>query len=194
MFKVQLGHPKIIQGSFAEFERVADVFAQLFRKEEESIYLFWNSIPLRFRYQQDLKKNFDNILAMVWLVEKEDEGATQLKLDNQILEIKLELRWRGDRLEVQPGFAEKSNIYTSYCQRLNRDSSLQLSRKGFIREWHTLIHQMVVSLEAGNIQIKDGTERRKLEMLQAVDKKIVGYGILYERTSDGDATKPIIKH
>ena len=181
MFKIQLGHPKIIQDSFAEFERVKDVFAQLYREEEESIYLFWNNIPIRFRYRQELVKDFDNILAMVWLIDKEEQGSSLVQLENQLLNITLELRWKNDHLTIQAEFSEKSEIYHNYSQCLASNTTLEISRKEFLKEWHTLLHQIVVSFTAGNIKIKDGTERRKLEMLQGVDKNISGYGKLYER-------------
>ena len=181
MFKIQLGHPKIIQDVFEEFERVRDVFAKLFREQEESIYLFWNTIPLRFRYRQDMVNNFDNVLAMVWLINKEEQGDTLVQLENQLLNISLELRWKHDQLSIQAQFSEKSEIYQHYSQCLARQASLEVSRKEFLKEWHTLLHQFVVSFDVGNIQIKDGTERRKLEMLQRVDNIISGYGQLYER-------------
>jgi len=56
---------------------------------------------------------------------------------------------------------------------------MQMPRAAFLSEWKTLLHQIIVSFEAGEIEIEDGTERRKWELLRRVEKQIAGYGQLY---------------
>lgn len=181
MFSIQLGHPKVKVLPVLEFKSIRSVFTSLFRECEESSYLFWNGAPIRLRYREDLHLNFDNLLAMAWLLQDRHEGRTIVTLKNRILEAQLELSWHDDSLLVEGFFVEQSHVYKAFCDSLNKKSKLKISRHAFLKEWHTLLHQISVSLDAGGIEITDGTERRKLEMLQRVNQSINGFGVLYER-------------
>lgn len=178
-FVLQLGHPKIRQDTFPAFATVREVFLHLFRAEEESIYLFWHTIPLRFRYRQELYANFDPILAMVWLVQRDDRGATRVDLTNQLLRMRWEIRWDGDVLTIHSVCSALDELYEPYAQAHNRCSDVTVDRQAFLNEWKTLLHQIIVAFQAGDVEIQDGTERRKWEMLQRVEKQIAQAGQLY---------------
>lgn len=178
---IQLGHPKIATDSFTEFSSVSDVFLKLFRINEESTFLFWHDIPIQLRYREDLYRNFNDILAMAWLLERDDQGGTVINIQTPLMSINWELRWSNDDLELKAKFTPQMDIYQAYADALNNYSMLKISKNAFLREWHTLLHQIVTAFNAGNVQIEDGTERRKWEMLLDVEKKISGYGELYTR-------------
>jgi len=184
MFKLQLGHPKIRVNTVEEYDNVREVFSSMFRRYEESTFIYWNNIPIRIRYRQDLAQNFDDILAMLWMLQKQNDGEASITFKNSILSAHLELRWCDDSLEIDGYFKELSDGHKAFCDCLNSKSKLKISRKSFLKEWHTLLHQIVTSLEKGNVRIVDGTERRKLEMLQSVNQKINGFGSLYQRQSN----------
>ena len=179
--QIQLGHPKINQGSFSRFEKVKDVFLELFRVEEESLYLFWHDVPIRFRYCKDLHQIFDDILAMIWMLQDKESGAAKVTLQNQLLSMTWAFRWQGDDLQIDSVFSARDELYRKYADALNKNASIKVSKKAFLSEWKTLLHQIVISFDAGNIEIEDGTERRKLEMMQSVEASISGYGKLYTR-------------
>jgi hypothetical protein len=180
--EIQLGHPKINQGPFPVFERVSDAFPALFRAEEESVYLFWHAIPLRIRYREDLYRDFDAILAMAWLVQRDDRGATKVDLTNELLSIHWEIRWEGSGLVISGTFTALDDLYTLYAQALNRRPEAQMEKLAFLSEWKTLLHQIIVAFQSGQIEIQDGTERRKWELLQRVERQIPQYGQLYMRS------------
>lgn len=184
MFALQLGHPKINAGPFPPFARVRDAFLPLFRAEEESAYLFWHDLPLRLRYHHDLDTNFDAILAMVWLVQRDDAGSTLVDLTTQLLAVRWELRWQGDELRVAGSFRAREDLYAPYADAFSRVPALRIDRQAFLAEWKTLLHQVVVAFEAGGVSIRDGTERRKWELLQRVEREIARYGVLYLRTEE----------
>jgi len=181
MFSIQLGHPKINTIPEQEFKTVREVFLQLFKLEEESIYVFWNEIPLRFRYREDLYASFNDMLALVWILQKEKKGETKVEFQNQLLTITLTCIWDDDDLSIQAHFEPFEYLYESYGNTLNKADELFLSKVQFLSEWKTLFHQILVSLEASNCIIEDGVERRKLELLQHTEKSIKGYGRLYVR-------------
>jgi hypothetical protein len=161
-------------------QRVADAFEYLFRPEEESAYLFWHGIPVRIRYRQDLPVCFDNILAMTWLLGRDEAGASFVDLETHIVSARLELRWRNDDCHIRAAFKERRDSHQLYAEALNRHPELHMSKAGFLREWRTLLHQIIAAVEAGRIGIEDGVERRKWEMLQRVDRQVPGWGRMYE--------------
>jgi len=181
MFTLQLGHPKITAQHFPEFSEVKQVFLSLFREEEESVYLFWNEIPLQFRYRQDLFANIDNIIALNWYLQQETTGKTSVKFSNQLLEMQWELYWTQGELIVKGHFHAHEELYQAYADALNASNEMTVSKQDFLQEWKTLLHQILVAFDAGNVQITDGQERRKLELLQRTEQTITGYGRLYTR-------------
>jgi hypothetical protein len=183
MFTLQLGHPKIETGPFPVFRMVKDVFLRLFRAEEESIYLFWQAIPVRIRYREDLCQNFDAIVAMAWLVQRDEQGATKVDFTNQLLSIHWEIRWGSDGLVIRSMFTALDDLYVPYAQALNQWPEVQTEKQMFLSEWKTLLHQIIVAFQSGHVEIQDGTERRKWELLQRVERQIPQYGQLYNRSA-----------
>lgn len=178
---LQLGHPKIRGGPLHEVLSVPLAIQLLFRKEEESAYLYWHDIPIRFRYKQDLSRCFDNILAMAWLMQRDERGATKVDLETQLLTIRWEVRWEVDSCHVHSVWEERDALFEPYAAALNRIPDLHTSKSAFLCEWKTLLHQIIVSIEAGGVVIRDGVERRKWEMLQRVEREIAQYGTIYTR-------------
>ena len=181
MFLIQLGHPKINTIPEQEFQSLAEFFLKLFKSPEESIYIFWNQIPLRFRYREDLFSSFNDMLALVWLLQKEEKGETKFQFHNQVMDIGFNCAWSHDELTIHAKFQPFEYLYEPYANTLNNSNSIQLSKAHFLNEWKTLFHQILVSLEDSKCTIEDGLERRRLELLQLTEKSIKGYGRLYTR-------------
>ncbi len=181
MFTIQLGHPKITAQHYPEFSEVKEAFLSLFREEEESVYLFWNEIPVQFRYRLDLFANIDDIIALNWFLQQETKGRTCVKFSNQLLQMQWELFWDQDELTIKGHFSAHEALYKAYADALNRSNEMTVSKQDFLQEWKTLLHQVLVAFNAGNIQITDGKERRKLELLERTEQTITGYGRLYTR-------------
>lgn len=181
MFTLQLGHPKINKARPAVYSSLTDVFPVLFREQEESIYLFWKEIPVRLSYRDDLCRNLDDILAIVWLLQKETTGKTRVQLSNQLLNVQMDLYWEKDKLTIEPLFRSQDDLYAPYAESLNALGKLELSRKAFLNEWKGILHQLLEVFDAGKILIADGKERRKLELLQRTEQTIPDYGRLYTR-------------
>lgn len=181
MFSIQLGHPKINNIPEQEFETVREVFLRLFKSQEEGIFLFWNQIPLRFRYREDLFANFNDMLALVWILQKEEKGETTAKFQNQLLTITFICVWNNDDLSIQAHFEPFEHLYEPYGTALNNSDKIHLSKAQFLSEWKTLLHQILISFEASKCVIKDGIERRRFELLQHTEKSIKDYGRLYVR-------------
>ena len=181
MFTIQLGHPKINKAKPAVYTTMAEIFPVLFREQEESVYLFWKEVPVRINYRDDLCRNLDDILAMIWLLQKEPTGKTRVHLSNQMLDLQLDLYWKADKLTIEPLFRPQDELFTPYAESLNALGKLELSRKAFLNEWKGLLQQLLEVFDAGKILIADGKERRKLELLERTAQSIPDYGRLYTR-------------
>jgi len=179
MFTIQLGHPKINRIPKQEFGSVKDVFLSLFKSPEEAIYLYWNQIPIRFRYKEDLHWSFNDMLALAWMLQKEKKGETKASFQNQLMRMELVCNWNDDDLTIKGSFKPFEFLYQPYGSALNQSEILKLSKKAFLSEWKTLLHQVLVSLEASNCSIKDGLEHRRLELLRQTENSIQDYGRLY---------------
>ena len=131
MIQIQLGHPKIINTEQIELKKVTDAFFKLFHTYEESCFLFWDGIPIRFRYKEDFYQSFNEILAMCWLLEREREGKTKATLINQILAINLQLFWKDDRLTIIAEFEAQEELYLSYTKELNKKRKTSISKQFF---------------------------------------------------------------
>jgi hypothetical protein len=183
MFTIQLGHPKIETGPFPTLEKVKDAFFYLFRLQEESVYLFWYAIPLQFRYRGDLYHNFNTILAMTWLIQRNLHGATKVNLTNALLSVQWEIHWDERNLTIAATFSALDELYAPYAHALNHWSEIMISKQAFLNEWKSLLHQIIVAFQSAQVEIEDGTERRKWEMLQRVERQIPCYGQLYRRSA-----------
>lgn len=178
MFTIQLGHPKINSIPEKEFPAVKEVFSELFHHNEERFFVFWNDIPIEFQYH-NLFQNFDEILAMNWLLQKENQGKTKATLTNDVLTIELHLFWENDDLKIESYFHPLQEKFRVYAETLSENSIINSSKESFLNEWNTLLKQLLTAFEAAHVRIIDGTERRKMELLHHVEQAINGYGKLY---------------
>lgn len=179
MFFLQLGHIKILKIPKQEFETVKEIFLSLYHAEEEQFFLIWNSIPITFNYKTQLYQNFDAILSICWLLRKEVSGNAKVYLENEALVISMQLHWKKDHLEIKTHFEPKSEHFREYSECLQQNSTLILRKDTFLREWNTLLRQILLSIQASECTVQDGTERRKIELLQKTEHDIVGYGKFY---------------
>jgi len=180
MFTIQLGHPKINAIAAKEFETVKQLLYQLFYSDEESFYIIWNHIPIAFDYKESLFNNFDDILAMIWLVNKEDKGETKINLTSNNLSIKFHLSWKDDQIIIDANFDTPVQHLKKYAAILEKQVSFP--KNEYLNEWNTLLRQIISSIEASKCTIADTTERRKLELLQQTETAIKSYGKLYVNT------------
>ncbi len=182
MFTIQLGHPKINTLSDTTFRKVRDVMLKLFHQHEEQWFLLYQDTPIAFSYQQDLYQSFDDIVALNWILQKQTEGQTVVKLNSELFLISITVRWKEEELVADFQFEAHEPLYKSYEAHLNLLASIQTSKSEFQSEWRTLLRQIITSVKVAGVDIEDGTERRKWELLQQTESKIPNYGKLYVRS------------
>ena len=117
MFLLQLGHIKVNQIPPQEFDTVKSVFLRLFIEKDESFYIFWNDIPLRFRYREDLYQDFDDIMSFIWLIHKKEKGETTATFVNQLIEAQVNAYWNEDELKMAGHFSAHETLYQQFGYR-----------------------------------------------------------------------------
>lgn len=178
-FLLQLGHPKINALDQKEFPNVAEAFRFLFRENEESAYLFWHDIPIRWHYTYEMYVNFNEWVSILWLLFSKEEGANKCLFTTDTLFIEWEVRWQAEELQIKSQFTSKRNAYHDYAAVLNQYPSLKCSKQAFLAEWNSLILQMTKSLDAADIEITDEKENLKYIVLQKLAANMPNYGKLY---------------
>jgi len=179
VFLIQLGHIKIRTIPKQEFKTVPEIFLSLYDSEEEQFFVIWKELPIAFNYKSQLFQNFDAVLSMCWLLRKKESGDAKVQLENDALTVKLQLHWSNDQLKIEAHFDAKEDHFRRYSETLQQKQPLILSKINFLREWNTLLRQVMLSIQASGCTVKDGTERRKLELLQETERNIAGYGKFY---------------
>lgn len=180
MFQIQMGYPNIIQNDLDPFKRLEDVFPSLFHGEGEAFFLLWQDIPIRFRYREELECNFASILSMLCALKEKGEGTYLVAFTNELLKMDIKMRWDDKSLHVSAYFTTEFSLYEKYVAILNENCELQLDKKMFMAEWHTLIHQVVLSFHAAKVCLENREEKERVELLHRMDQQLEGYGSLYE--------------
>ena len=178
-FLLQLGHPKINSLEQKEFESLSEVFRFLFRENEESAYLFWHDIPIRWHYTYEMYVNFNEWVSILWLLFSKEEGANKCLFTTDTLFMEWEVRWNADDLQIESTFTSKRNAYHDYAAALNEHPVIECSKKAFLAEWNTLILQLNKSLDAADVTITDEKENLKYIVLQKLAANLHAYGKLY---------------
>jgi len=91
----------------------------------------------------------------------------------------LHLFWENDDLKIESYFNAIDEKHQTYTDALSENSIINFSKQSFLNEWNTLLKQILTAFDAANVTIVDGTERRKMELLNQVEQAINGYGKLY---------------
>lgn len=181
LIAIQLGHPQIVHTSQREFQKLQDAFLHLFSPQEESIYLFWHRIPIRFRYREDMHANFNQILSILRLLQKEPTGVSKVNLMTQGLFINWEIAWNAGELRIVSRFTDTEDTYQKYAEALNQHPILRVSKLAFLREWKALLHQLIMGFQTAQIKLSDASEQRKWESMRQIEARIMQYGVLYTK-------------
>lgn len=181
MIAIQLGHPQVLHSTQREFKTLQDAFLHLFSDQEESIYLFWHRIPIRLRYREDMHANFNQILSMLKLLQKQPNGLSKVNLMTQGLFINWEVAWNAGELRIESRFTDTEDAYQKYAEALNQYPILRVSKLAFLREWKALLHQLIMGFQTGQITFLEAIEQRKWESLREIEARIMQYGVLYTK-------------
>lgn len=182
-FIIQCAHVEIRQLENRQFDKIMQVFPKLFWENQEAAYLFWNNVPIRFHYRYELFANFDEVLAVCWMMQKEESGSTKATIQTDYFIFDWVFRWQGEKLEMSARFTARRKCYAAYASALNNAPDIFITKEEFLNEWSTLFQQIFKCFTNSGVIINDGAERRKYELMIGVIHKMESYGKLYTKNA-----------
>ena len=161
------------------FEKMTQVFPKLFWENDESAYIFWNQVPIRWHYTYELFANFNEILAVCRMLQKEQGGLTKAVIQTDYFLIDWIFKWEGEQLEIKANCLSKKRSYDTYAAAINNVSRIRLTKTEFLNEWKAMFHQVFKAFTSAGVVITDPAERIKYEWMIEMTGRISGYGKLY---------------
>lgn len=180
-FLIQCGHVSIRKLDNHRFDKIAHVFPKLFWENQESAYIFWNQIPIRWHYTFEFFANFDDVLAVCRMLQQNESGATKATIQTDYFLFDWIFHWSGEDLQMNASFLARKKSYQRYADALNHVGEIQMTKTAFLNEWTILLQQLLKCFVSAGVIINDGTERRKYELLIELVNQLKNYGQLYTK-------------
>lgn len=141
-FHIQPGNPQPdFEKDFAG-DSLSELFPLMFRENEESAYLFWNGIPIRFHYAYELYKNIEGLLNLCNALANQDEGNIEILLVTEQFFMEWKGRWGNDEIEIRAKFSSVRSSFDQYAKCLNALGTIRVSQVDFLEEWNRLFKQV----------------------------------------------------
>lgn len=160
-FYIQPGYVKSVYSGKNEVETFREVFPAIFSENEESAYIFWKQIPIRFHYTYECYANIDTLLNWFEMLSNKSSGSHDLVLQTDVFIVELHTKWADDRLKIEPLWRVKTS-HQLLADRLNELGAVVTKVKDFLGEWKLILVQLVRAVERSKITITLPAEREKI--------------------------------
>ena len=179
-FYVQLGHVKAKNAQGQVVERFADAFPIVFSEDEESAFLFWKQIPIRFHYTYELYANIDTLIAWFEKMMSETAGEYSCTLLTDVYIVSIDAHWDAQNLKINSKWMVKKH-HQKMADLLNQKGPLVTTVDGFLAEWKPLLVQIVRGLDASGIDFSSDEEKDKIRQIKAITPYLGNTSKLYAR-------------
>lgn len=179
-FYVQLGHVNAKNAHGQTVERLAEVFPLVFSEDEESAFLFWKQIPIRFHYTYELYANIDTLLIWFEKMMDQSNGAHNCTLLTDVYIIEVSAKWDASYLKIETNWMVMKH-HQKMADLLNEKGALVTSVQGFLSEWKPLIVQVIRGIEASGVAFSNPEEQDKIRRFKAITPYIEGHSKIYAK-------------
>jgi hypothetical protein len=180
-FVIQAGHVTPLYVQDKEFASMAYVFPALFSENDESAWIFWNEIPVRFHYTYEFYANWDDLLVWLQRMKAQPAGEHELTLSTDIFFMAIRSVWKNGTLQLLSEWTAKKDAGKLMAETLNSKNEITLPVNDFIQEWKTLIYQVVRIFEKAGILLTDPAEHAKIALMKKIAVSVEGAGKLYTK-------------
>jgi hypothetical protein len=177
-FYVQLGHVKAKNAQGQTVERFADAFPIVFSENEESAFLFWKNIPIRFHYTYELYANIDTLIIWFEKMMSQTAGEYSCTLLTDVYILQIDAAWDAQNLKIHSNWMVMKH-HQKMADLLNQKGALVTTVDGFLAEWKPLLVQIIRGIEASGIAFSDVSETDKIRRLKAITPYIANASKLY---------------
>jgi hypothetical protein len=179
-FYIQPGHVTVQRVKLKETTTFRAVFPAIFRENDESAFIFWKEIPIRFHYTFECFANLDRLVSLINRMLDSEQGNEQFTFVTDALVGNWSLSWKNDELTIQAHWMGNKD-YAEYAEALNEAGDIIVPIKTFCAEWKLMLVQVLNALDAvGAAKLNDGIMQKVAEIgkiLQSTD----AIGILYSK-------------
>ena len=179
-FYIQPGHVTVQRVKVNDATTFREIFPLIFRENDESAFIFWKEIPIRFHYTFECFANLDRLITVMNAMLDTEQGNEQFTFVTDALVGNWSLSWKNDELTIQAHWMGNKD-YDQYANTLNEAGDIIVPIKTFCAEWKLLLVQVLNSLDAvGAAKLNEGISQKVAEIgriLQSTD----AIGILYAK-------------
>lgn len=179
-FYIQPGHPKVIRTAVDSSDTIADVFQKIFSENDESMYMFWSDIPIRFHYTFEFCMNLERLSTLLDKICKNPEGQEQFVLLTDALVGNWSVNWGNNEIAIDASWKGRPP-FEGYASALNGTETLKCSKDDFMAEWKLPFIQVMNALDdvkaIGMNKDIDEIIQKMGSVLQATDH----YGVQYDK-------------
>jgi hypothetical protein len=180
-FVIQAGHVTPLFIRQKQVKTLSSAFSVLFSENDESAWLFWNEIPVRFRYKYEFAANWDKIIEWLRKLKAEKSGEYQVTLVTELFSLAIRSSWKNGMLQLVGEWTAKKDSSARMADALNKKNEITLTVNDFIQEWKTLLHQVVGIFETVGIALTDPAEKTKIGEMKKIAVSVDGLGKLYTK-------------
>lgn len=177
-FLIQAGHPTALSPEQKEFAEVAEAFPHIFSENDESAYLYFWKVPVRFSYTYGLYANVDDLLEWLERLITENSGSHELILSTEAYLITIKANWQNNGLKLELDWMEKRS-HRKIAELLNKKGPILIKITNFLKEWKIILYQVINAVEKSGVVITDPNEKEKILRLKKIVNRIEGRGKIY---------------
>lgn len=181
-FVIQAGHPRALPAPKKTYPSLAEVFIDLFSENDESAWLFWNQIPVRFHYTYELYSNVEDLIILLEKLAFEPQGKHEWIWLTDVFITTVQAEWKYPNLVLTSNWKVKRS-HQAMADLLNKKNKINTTTQGFLGEWKIILYQIINTLKKAEIVLSDEAEKNKILRLKKIINTIEKQGHLYTPSS-----------
>lgn len=179
-FYIQGGHIAPLHIPQKEFNSISEVFPTLFSERDESAYLFWSEVPIRFHYTYEFYANFDALIELCGKLMDQGEGSSEWILLTDDLIGDLQFDWNAGQLKITGKWKMRKSD-SIYAEVLNKKAVINTTTTDFLNEWTILFMQIKNSFATAGIHLTTDDAKDQWKEMNRIIGGSTSLGKLYTR-------------
>lgn len=180
-FIIQPGHVKMLKGQAATGDSFRDLFPKMFSEYDESMYIFWKGIPIRFHYTFDCFASMGNCINLLHTIATEEYGNETFYFVTNVLSARWQVKWNTSNITIESHWQGKTG-FKNYADRINAAREIKMSREAFLAEWKLPLIQVLNMIDAANGRNINDSIETKVQQAGSVLQSVEAFGEIYTKS------------
>ena len=179
-FVMQPGHVRTKANTLSAKDDFRDIFPAMFSENDESMYIFWRNIPIRFHYTFDCFATLGKIIDVLELIVENEQGSSTMTFLTETLSAQWNVNWSNQQIEIESNWTSREDTL-SYAQTLNEAGSIVMGKEAFTAEWKLPLVQVLNAIDAGKGRNLNESIEVKVEQIGTIVQAVDSFGIKYQK-------------